>query len=154
MKTYFRMQWECLFMSVLCTEDEIMMRCIKRFWRLCSFRSGLLWYAWCAVGFWGASRRVPGSLSGNYPNSPLSIITLQGILILISLMQDILCNDCDKKGTAPFHWLYHKCRFCGSYNTRVIKVDSTDSNCSTSNQWGHMAFACKHSLAPNNHMGL
>lgn len=46
--------------------------------------------------------------------------------------QDILCNDCDKKGTAPFHWLYHKCGFCGSYNTRVIKVDS-DRNCSTSN---------------------
>ncbi|KAF9677368.1 hypothetical protein SADUNF_Sadunf08G0100400 [Salix dunnii] len=48
--------------------------------------------------------------------------------------QDILCNDCDKKGTASFHWLYHKCRFCGSYNTRVIKVDSTGSNCSTLNQ--------------------
>ncbi|XP_057996262.1 zinc finger protein BRUTUS isoform X2 [Hevea brasiliensis] len=48
--------------------------------------------------------------------------------------QDILCNDCDKKGSTPFHWLYHKCRFCGSYNTRVIKVDSTNSNCSTSNQ--------------------
>ncbi|CAI9785395.1 unnamed protein product [Fraxinus pennsylvanica] len=44
--------------------------------------------------------------------------------------QDILCNDCDKKGRAPFHWLYHKCGFCGSYNTRVIKVDS-DPNCST-----------------------
>ncbi|KAJ0725095.1 putative transcription factor C2H2 family [Helianthus annuus] len=38
--------------------------------------------------------------------------------------QDILCNDCDKKGSAPFHWLYHKCGSCGSYNTRVIKVDS------------------------------
>lgn len=37
--------------------------------------------------------------------------------------QDILCNDCDKKGNAPFHWLYHKCGSCGSYNTRVIKVD-------------------------------
>ncbi|XP_051146044.1 zinc finger protein BRUTUS-like [Andrographis paniculata] len=37
--------------------------------------------------------------------------------------QDILCNDCDRKGTAPFHWLYHKCSFCGSYNTKVIKVD-------------------------------
>ncbi|KAK6146853.1 hypothetical protein DH2020_020722 [Rehmannia glutinosa] len=37
--------------------------------------------------------------------------------------QDILCNDCDRKGTAPFHWLYHKCGLCGSYNTRVIKVD-------------------------------
>ncbi|GAV65874.1 Hemerythrin domain-containing protein/zf-CHY domain-containing protein/zf-RING_2 domain-containing protein [Cephalotus follicularis] len=46
--------------------------------------------------------------------------------------QDILCNDCDKKGTAPFHWLYHKCGFCGSYNTRVIKVNSTNTNCSTS----------------------
>ncbi|XP_054795551.1 LOW QUALITY PROTEIN: zinc finger protein BRUTUS-like [Prosopis cineraria] len=34
--------------------------------------------------------------------------------------QDILCNDCDKKGSAPFHWLYHKCGLCGSYNTRVI----------------------------------
>lgn len=34
--------------------------------------------------------------------------------------QDILCNDCEKKGTAPFHWLYHKCSTCGSYNTRVI----------------------------------
>nr|XP_043627558.1 zinc finger protein BRUTUS [Erigeron canadensis] len=37
--------------------------------------------------------------------------------------QDILCNDCDKKGSAAFHWLYHKCGACGSYNTRVIKVD-------------------------------
>ncbi|XP_047940642.1 zinc finger protein BRUTUS-like [Salvia hispanica] len=43
--------------------------------------------------------------------------------------QDILCNDCDRKGTAPFHWLYHKCGVCGSYNTRVIKVDR--DNCST-----------------------
>lgn len=34
--------------------------------------------------------------------------------------QDILCNDCEAKGRAPFHWLYHKCRKCGSYNTRAI----------------------------------
>ncbi|XP_057960790.1 zinc finger protein BRUTUS-like [Malania oleifera] len=44
--------------------------------------------------------------------------------------QDILCNDCGKKGASRFHWLYHKCGFCGSYNTRVIKLDSTNSNCS------------------------
>ncbi|KAG0483121.1 hypothetical protein HPP92_011205 [Vanilla planifolia] len=44
--------------------------------------------------------------------------------------QDILCNDCDRKGTSRFHWLYHKCSFCGSYNSRVIK---TDTHCSTSN---------------------
>ncbi|XP_078164190.1 zinc finger protein BRUTUS-like isoform X1 [Carex rostrata] len=45
--------------------------------------------------------------------------------------QDILCNDCDKKGRSRFHWLYHKCSFCGSYNTRVIKSDIKDD--STSN---------------------
>ncbi|KAG2590902.1 hypothetical protein PVAP13_5NG457100 [Panicum virgatum] len=45
--------------------------------------------------------------------------------------QDILCNDCEKKGRCRFHWLYHKCGSCGSYNTRVIKTDTAD--CSTPN---------------------
>ncbi|KAK7271233.1 hypothetical protein RJT34_26963 [Clitoria ternatea] len=44
--------------------------------------------------------------------------------------QDILCHDCDRKGTSRFHWLYHKCGFCGSYNTRVIKSDATNSDSS------------------------
>ncbi|KAF2316006.1 hypothetical protein GH714_040801 [Hevea brasiliensis] len=34
--------------------------------------------------------------------------------------QVILCNDCEKKGAAPFHWRYHKCQYCGSYNTRLL----------------------------------
>lgn len=34
--------------------------------------------------------------------------------------QAILCNDCEKRGTASFHWLYHKCSSCGSYNTRLV----------------------------------
>ncbi|KAG8379106.1 hypothetical protein BUALT_Bualt07G0053600 [Buddleja alternifolia] len=34
--------------------------------------------------------------------------------------QDILCNDCERRGTARFHWLYHKCLHCGSYNTRLL----------------------------------
>lgn len=50
-------------------------------------------------------------------------------------IQDILCNDCDRKGTARFHWLYHKCGYCGSYNTRVIKSETKNSDCSTSHQW-------------------
>ncbi|KAF8696068.1 hypothetical protein HU200_036956 [Digitaria exilis] len=45
--------------------------------------------------------------------------------------QDILCNDCERKGKCRFHWLYHKCGSCGSYNTRVIKTDTAD--CSTPN---------------------
>ncbi|KAM0919555.1 hypothetical protein ACQ4PT_008115 [Festuca glaucescens] len=48
-----------------------------------------------------------------------------------SRCQDILCNDCGRKGRSRFHWLYHKCGACGSYNTRVIKTDTPD--CSTSN---------------------
>ncbi|KAK4489831.1 hypothetical protein RD792_000475 [Penstemon davidsonii] len=35
-------------------------------------------------------------------------------------IQVILCNDCEKKGNASFHWLYHKCSHCGSYNTRLL----------------------------------
>ncbi|CAH2067293.1 unnamed protein product [Thlaspi arvense] len=34
--------------------------------------------------------------------------------------QVILCNDCGRKGNAPYHWLYHKCTSCGSYNSRVL----------------------------------
>ncbi|MCO5569695.1 hypothetical protein L7F22_023411 [Adiantum nelumboides] len=34
--------------------------------------------------------------------------------------QEILCNDCEQRGIAPFHWRYHKCAKCGSYNTRVF----------------------------------
>ncbi|KAK8710476.1 hypothetical protein V6N13_145797 [Hibiscus sabdariffa] len=45
--------------------------------------------------------------------------------------QDILCNDCDRKGTARFHWLYHKCEYCGSYNTRVIKTQMPTPDCSS-----------------------
>lgn len=48
---------------------------------------------------------------------------------LFLTIQDILCNDCEKKGSARFHWLYHKCGFCGSYNTRVIKVTSPNDGC-------------------------
>ncbi|KFK41911.1 hypothetical protein AALP_AA2G188400 [Arabis alpina] len=34
--------------------------------------------------------------------------------------QVILCNDCGRKGNAPYHWLYHKCTSCGSYNSRLV----------------------------------
>ncbi|XP_042017262.1 zinc finger protein BRUTUS-like At1g18910 isoform X2 [Salvia splendens] len=34
--------------------------------------------------------------------------------------QLILCNDCEQRGTTSFHWLHHKCSYCGSYNTRII----------------------------------
>ncbi|KAL6750442.1 zinc-ribbon-domain-containing protein [Haematococcus lacustris] len=35
-------------------------------------------------------------------------------------MQQVLCNDCSKTGFARFHFAYHACPHCRSYNTRVI----------------------------------
>jgi hypothetical protein len=35
-------------------------------------------------------------------------------------LQAILCNDCEKRGVATFHWLHRKCSYCGSYNTRLL----------------------------------
>lgn len=40
----------------------------------------------------------------------------------------ILCHDCEAMTSAPYHFLYHKCTACGSYNTRVEKVTGGDAN--------------------------
>lgn len=34
----------------------------------------------------------------------------------------ILCNDCEAKTVTKFHFVYHKCIKCGSYNTKCIKT--------------------------------
>lgn len=34
-------------------------------------------------------------------------------------MQAVMCNDCGKHSEAPFHFVYHKCAHCASYNTRL-----------------------------------
>lgn len=34
-------------------------------------------------------------------------------------MAQVLCHDCGKMGFAPFHFVYHCCPHCRSYNTRV-----------------------------------
>ena len=39
---------------------------------------------------------------------------------LASKKQPILCNDCGSKGEASFHFVYHKCGGCGSYNTTLL----------------------------------
>lgn len=38
----------------------------------------------------------------------------------------VLCNDCEKKSIAPFHFVYHKCNFCKSYNTKLMKTFNED----------------------------
>lgn len=39
--------------------------------------------------------------------------------------QPLLCNDCNAHSSAPFHFVYHKCCACGSYNTRLLASADT-----------------------------
>ncbi|KAF9296623.1 hypothetical protein BGZ88_012267 [Linnemannia elongata] len=34
----------------------------------------------------------------------------------------VLCNDCEIKSEAPYHFLYHKCEKCKGYNTKVLET--------------------------------
>jgi len=47
----------------------------------------------------------------------------------------IHCNDCQKQSKAPFHFSYHKCAECDSYNTDLISkhppTPDNSSNCSS-----------------------
>jgi len=36
------------------------------------------------------------------------------------IMASVLCNDCLKNTTLQWHFQYHKCSHCGSYNTDVV----------------------------------
>ena len=38
--------------------------------------------------------------------------------------QRVACNDCGEETLAPFHFVYHACAACRSYNTQVLGVVS------------------------------
>jgi zinc finger protein-like protein len=38
---------------------------------------------------------------------------------LAAKTQAIHCNDCGGNATVAYHFVYHKCPSCSSYNTRV-----------------------------------
>jgi hypothetical protein len=38
----------------------------------------------------------------------------------------IFCNDCEKKSPAKYHFFYHKCSHCNSYNTTVLRTENTE----------------------------
>ncbi|KAJ3052908.1 hypothetical protein HK097_005441 [Rhizophlyctis rosea] len=39
-----------------------------------------------------------------------------------NLVNQIYCNDCEKKSHAKFHFMYHKCAHCLGYNTKVLNT--------------------------------
>jgi hypothetical protein len=49
-------------------------------------------------------------------------LDLEGPLpsILASRRSEVFCNDCSMKSVVPWHFQYHKCKPCGSYNTVVL----------------------------------
>lgn len=34
--------------------------------------------------------------------------------------QKVLCNDCSRQSVVQYHFVYHACTHCNSYNTRVL----------------------------------
>ncbi|GAB0493316.1 hypothetical protein MMPV_004596 [Pyropia vietnamensis] len=40
-----------------------------------------------------------------------------------SARANVWCNDCSRASVVPYHFLYNRCGFCCSYNTRVNSVD-------------------------------
>ena len=66
-----------------------------------------------------ASAATAAAATGdNNSNSPSGLLALPPALA--SKKQPILCNDCGSKGEASFHFVYHKCGGCGSYNTTLL----------------------------------
>lgn len=45
----------------------------------------------------------------------------------------IFCNDCEKKTPAKYHFFYHKCGHCKSFNTTVLKTENTEETQSSDN---------------------
>lgn len=43
-----------------------------------------------------------------------------------SVISSILCNDCEMKSNVKFHFVYHKCAYCKSYNTKVLNTFNED----------------------------
>ncbi|KAG5461867.1 MAG: zinc-ribbon-domain-containing protein [Olpidium bornovanus] len=37
-------------------------------------------------------------------------------------VSEILCNDCERSSRAKYNFLYHKCAYCASYNTKVLRT--------------------------------
>ena len=45
----------------------------------------------------------------------------------VKTTQRVACNDCGEETVAPFHFVYHACAACRSYNTRVLGGPETTS---------------------------
>ncbi|KAF8971615.1 hypothetical protein BGZ46_010287 [Entomortierella lignicola] len=45
-----------------------------------------------------------------------------------NIFSTVLCNDCEVKSEAPYHFIYHKCDKCKGYNTKVLETFRRSTN--------------------------
>ncbi|CAO3620988.1 unnamed protein product [Cunninghamella blakesleeana] len=45
----------------------------------------------------------------------------------------VFCNDCERRSPAKYHFFYHKCGHCKSYNTTVLRTENTEETNGSSN---------------------
>ncbi|KAI9481330.1 MAG: zinc-ribbon-domain-containing protein [Benjaminiella poitrasii] len=46
----------------------------------------------------------------------------------------IFCNDCEQKSPAKYHFFYHKCKNCDSFNTTVLRTENTEETAKNKQQ--------------------
>lgn len=47
------------------------------------------------------------------------------------LQSFIFCNDCEERSWTKFHFIYHKCSSCASYNTKLLKTAEDEDSSSS-----------------------
>lgn len=43
-----------------------------------------------------------------------------------TMRSHIHCNDCDQKSWTSFHFIYHRCQECNSFNTKVLRTVNSE----------------------------
>jgi len=77
----------------------------------------------------------------------------------------ILCNDCEKRSTVKYHFLYHKCPYCQGYNTKVLETkeklppeeelsEEENSGSLSNNNYSAVGSSSNNTNSNNNNIGV
>jgi hypothetical protein len=48
----------------------------------------------------------------------------------VGVRAEVLCNDCERRCITKYHFMYHKCIYCGGYNTKLIRSFAAEQEAS------------------------
>ncbi|KAG0033096.1 hypothetical protein BGZ82_006250 [Podila clonocystis] len=69
-----------------------------------------------------------GNMSGYYAKIDSLLAEQTMPAEYANIFSVVLCNDCEVKSEAPYHFLYHRCDKCKGYNTKVLETFKRVSN--------------------------